>query len=219
MTSIIVLGDRNTEHVTHRALDAVIAQLPEGVEARWVGTEVGDPGPSDGVWVAPGGPYRDGGAVLSAVRRARADGTPLLGTCSGFQYTALALAGLDERRHAESRPDAPEPFVAPLACRLDGETRTVTAGPQTRLAAVLGEAPLDVPFFCGYAPTDEAAAMLEAAGVVISARLADVGAVALELPGHPFLMATLFHPQLGALRGEPLSPLIAAFVDAARSNS
>jgi hypothetical protein len=29
-------------------------------------------------------------------------------------------------------------------------------------------------------------------------------------------MATLFQPQIGALDGEPLSPLITAFLDAAR---
>ena len=42
-----------------------------------------------------------------------------------------------------------------------------------------------------------------------------LGRVALELPGHPFFLATLFHPQAGTLAGAPLSPLIEAFADAA----
>jgi CTP synthase (UTP-ammonia lyase) len=210
MTRILVLGDRNPQFVTHRALDAALAQFPAGVEARWVATDGGDPGPSDGVWVAPGSPYRDGAAVLRAIARVRDDGTPLLGTCGGFQHTALALAGLGLDRHAESAPDAAEPFVAPLACPLNGETRRVTTVPGTRLAGLLGEAPFDAPFFCGYAPTD-------VVGARISAHADGVGVVGLELPfaRHPFLLATLFQPQMGALRGEPLSPLIAAFVDAA----
>jgi CTP synthase (UTP-ammonia lyase) len=37
----------------------------------------------------------------------------------------------------------------------------------------------------------------------------------IELPGHPFLVATLFQPQVGALAGRPLHPLIGALLDAA----
>ena len=39
---------------------------------------------------------------------------------------------------------------------------------------------------------------------------------AIELPGHPFFVATLFQPQVGALAGRPLHPLVTAFVEAAR---
>ena len=41
------------------------------------------------------------------------------------------------------------------------------------------------------------------------------GVEGIELPGHPFFVATLFQPQIGALSGAPLHPLIAAFAEAA----
>jgi CTP synthase (UTP-ammonia lyase) len=57
---------------------------------------------------------------------------------------------------------------------------------------------------------------LEAAGVVVSARAPDAGVEGIELPGHPFFVATLFQPQVGALAGRPLHPLIGAFIEACR---
>ncbi len=210
MTKITVLGDRNEAYVTHRALDAALGQLPEGVTAQWHPTDVplGDLG--DGLWVAPGSPYADDEAVLEAIGRARREGVPLLGTCGGFQYTVLSLAGAGMADHAEATPDAPDPVIAPIACRVDGEERTVTPVVGTRLAALLGDAPFPGTFFCGYAPR-------AVVGATVSAHAQDVGPCALEGPGGdaPFLMATLFQPQMGALRGEPLSPVIAAFAEAA----
>jgi CTP synthase (UTP-ammonia lyase) len=216
-TTITVLGDHDPGHVTHRALDAALEQLPEGVRARWAATEAAPEDLGDGLWVAPGSPYRDDEAVLDAIGRARAAGIPLLGTCGGFQYTLLSLAGRDMGDHAETTPDAVDPLIGPLPCRVDGEWRPVTPGPGTRLAELLGEAPFAGLFFCGYAPGPEAEAAIAAAGGRISAHADGIGPVAVEVPdGDAFTMATLFHPQIGALDGEPLSPLIAAFAEATR---
>lgn len=214
MTTITVLGDHNPEYVTHRALDAALEQLPDGVRARWVDTDAPLDDLGDGLWVAPGSPYRDDEAVLDAIARARREGVPLLGTCGGFQYTLLSLAGRGMDDHAETTPDAADPLVCSLSERVDGGWRPVTPVKGTRLAELLGDAPFPGLFFCGYAPRPGAEAEIEAAGGRIAAYADGIGAVALEVPGEPFLMATLFHPQIGALDGEPLSPLIAAFAEA-----
>jgi CTP synthase (UTP-ammonia lyase) len=220
---IAVLGDRNLDYLTHRELDATLARFPRGVNAAWVATD-GDVdaalGAADGVWVVPGTPYRDDDAVYAAIGRAREEGLPLLGTCGGFQYAvvelARSLAGIDAH-HAETDPDADALAVAPLACSLVGEERTVTCVPGTRLAAICGVEPFAGFHWCGYglAPAFEAA--LAAAGVVVCARAPDAGVEGIELPAHPFFVATLFQPQVGALAGEPLHPLIGAFLDAVRA--
>jgi CTP synthase (UTP-ammonia lyase) len=222
---IAVLGDREPAFVSHRELDAALALLPAGVDAGWLPTPQAHAvagGAYDGVWVAPGGPFDDDGAVLAAIGHARRSGLPLLGTCSGFQYTAIelagALAGLDAR-HAEAEPGAADPVIAPLACALHGQRRTVTPVAGTRLAALLGDAPFEGMHFCGFGLAPAAARALEAAGVTLAAHAPDAGVEALELPGHPFLMATLFQPQVGALAGAPLSPLIAGFVAAAHEHA
>jgi CTP synthase (UTP-ammonia lyase) len=49
---------------------------------------------------------------------------------------------------------------------------------------------------------------------VIAAHAPDAGVEGIEVPAHPFFVATLFQPQIGALDGKPLHPLITAFVEA-----
>ena len=218
---IALLGDRNLDYVTHRELEAAVALLPDDVEATWVGTDTAAaraPGAFDGLWILPGTPYRDDDAVMAAIGWALESGTPLLGTCGGFQYTVVTLArrlaGIDDAVHAEAGPDGGAQVVAPLACSLIGERRTVTPVPGTRLAAICGTAPFTGFHWCGYGLADAFVARLEASGVVVSARAPDAGVEGIELPGHPFFVATLFQPQVGALAGEPLHPLILAFAEA-----
>jgi CTP synthase (UTP-ammonia lyase) len=220
MTTITVLGDHNDDWVTHRALDAALTQLPEGAHARWSSTDALLDDLGDGLWVAPGSPYNNDNAVMEAIARARQESVPLLGTCGGFQYILLSLAGRDLRDHAESTPDATAPLLAPLPCRVDGEWRPVTPAPNTELARLLGVAPFAGLFFCGYAPRPDAPELIAAAGARVSAHADGIGPVALEVPGgDAFLMATLFHVQIGALDGEPLSPVIAAFARAAQTHA
>ena len=218
MPSIAVVGDRDLRFVTHRELDAELARMPAGVDAAWLPSpRAAEAAAADALWIAPGTPYADDDAVLAAIGRAIDDGTPLLGTCGGFQYAVLALArraGLDAA-HAEVEPGAENPLIAPLACSLYGSEREVTCVPGTRLAAICGTAPFTGFHFCGFGLAPGRIAALEAAGVVVSAHAPDAGVEGIELPDHPFFVGTLFQPQVGALAGAALHPLIGAFVEAA----
>ena len=49
-----------------------------------------------------------------------------------------------------------------------------------------------------------------AAGLVVSATAPDAGVEAVELPGHPYYVATLFQPQVGSSASGVLHPLVAA---------
>jgi len=218
-TRIALLGDKDLGYVTHRALEAAVAQFPAGVDAAWVGTDTPQAGALDGfdgLWLLPGTPYRDDDAALAAIDWALDSGTPMLGTCGGFQSAVVALArrlaGIEDAAHAEAAPDAETAVVAPLACSLVGEEREVTCVPGTRLAAICGIAPFTGFHWCSYGLAGAFVERLEDAGVVVSARAPDAGVEGIELPDHPLFVATLFQPQIGALSGAPLHPLIAAFV-------
>jgi CTP synthase (UTP-ammonia lyase) len=218
MKEIILLGDRNPDYLTHREFDAALAQLPGSVRARWVGTDAAEAArtaDADGLWVASGSPYRDDDAVYAAIEAARTSGQPFLGTCSGFQYTVVEfarhVAGIPDAQHAETAVHGPL-VVDRLACSLEGRERTVTCVPGTRLHAICGDRPFTGFHWCNYGLAARHVQALSERGLVMSASADDAGVEAVEVPAHPFFIATLFQPQVGASAGRPLHPLIAAFV-------
>jgi CTP synthase (UTP-ammonia lyase) len=219
---ILAIGDRDQNYLTHRELDAAFGLMPDGVECSWIGTDspqARDLESADAVWLLPGTPYRDDAVAYAAIDHCRRSGLPFLGTCGGFQYAcvelARTLAGIAGAAHAETDPDADELIVVPLQCSLYGETRQVQPVPGTRLAAICGDAPFTGFHWCGYGLDPRIEARLQSAGIVVSARAADAGVEAIELPDHPFFIATAFQPQIGASKAEALHPLISALVDAA----
>lgn len=212
---MIALVGEDRGHRSHRELNALRRQLP--VPTAWVATDAGiDVTAYDGVWLVPGSPYADDAAALRAITAAREHGVPFLGTCGGMQYAVVSfvrdvLGGA--ATHAEADGVGDDNVVAPLACSLQGEARTVTPVAGTRFASWV-DGPFEGMHFCGYAPTPEAVARLVDAGVVVGATAPDAGAEVLEFPDHPFFVTSMFQPHVGALAGAPVHPLVAAFVAA-----
>ncbi len=220
-TRIAVVGDRDLRHLTHREIDAAIVLMPDAADARWVATDGPDARRLDGfdaLWIVPGTPYRDERPVYAAIARARTKGVPILGTCGGFQHMVVEfarnVAGITDAGHAESDPDSGAHVIAPLGCSLVGEERTVTTVPGTLVARLCGEAPFAGFHWCNYGLEPAYRDRLAAAGLVVSATAADAGVEAVELPEHPFYVATLFQPQVGSSQRGTLHPLLAALARA-----
>lgn len=219
---IRVLGDRNLDYVSHRELDAALSLFPGGVSAGWVASDA--PGAADlrgvdGLWVAPGSPYRDDDAVLEALRAAREGGVPVLATCGGFQAAVVELSrnvgGIAGAAHAETAPAAADLVVIKTACSLFGQVRRVQPVAGTRFAAIVGDGAFDGMHFCSFGANARYLPRLREAGLIESAHAPDAGLEAFELRGHPFYFATLFQPQVGASKSRTLHPLIRAFIESA----
>jgi CTP synthase (UTP-ammonia lyase) len=197
------------------------------VAAHWVATDGPDAlvraSGADGLWVVPGSPYRDDAVVLGAISSARVSGQPFLGTCGGFQYAVLEfarnVAGMTDAAHGETDPEGAVRVVDRLACSLIGEERKVATVPGTKLGELLGDEPFVGFHYCNFGMSEMYADRLQGFGLVVGARGDDAGVEAIELPDHPFFMATLFQPQVGSLAGKPLNPLIDAFARRVRSGS
>lgn len=220
-TRIAIVGDRTPSVRAHERIPRIAAHFPD-VDLHWLPTTEVTPDDAlafDGLWVVPGSPYADEDRVLAAIRSARTGGTPLLGTCGGYQHMLLELArnvvGL-RVRHAESPAayDAPA-LITPLACSLKGHSGEVDLVPGTLAADLLGERTFER-YHCAFGLAADDAAPLVAAGLAVSGRSPEGEPRVVELPGGGFWFGTAFQPELADAQPHPV---IDAFVRAARARA
>ncbi|HEX4212769.1 MAG TPA: gamma-glutamyl-gamma-aminobutyrate hydrolase family protein [Candidatus Dormibacteraeota bacterium] len=223
---LAIVGDREPGFDPHQATDAALrhtaAALGVRVEARWVPTETLADGVAaieddDGVLIAPGA-YASFAGALRAIRHARERQVPMLGTCAGFQYVVIEYArsvlGFVDAEHAERKPDASNLFVTPLACSLVGQVLPIDIEPGSRVAAAYGALHAEERYYCNFGLAPEHRRLLHDGGLRVVATDRDGEVRALELPAHPFFVATLFVPQALSAPAHP-HPLVSAFVEAA----
>jgi CTP synthase (UTP-ammonia lyase) len=168
----------------------------------------------DGLWCVPASPYRSMEGALLAIRYARENLVPFLGTCGGFQHAVVEYArnvlGWADAEHAETAPDAARAVISPLECTLVEVTGSVQIFSGTRIASAYGVSETMEGYRCRYGLNPEFRAAL-VAGPLRAAADDETGEVrAVELDGHPFFVATLFQPERAALKGGS-APLVVSF--------
>ena len=227
--TIAVVGDYGAERPTHKATQQALEHAVEPpLRFEWLPTERAaeledaELASFAGLLISPGSPYRSMDGALRAIRVAREQGVPLLGTCGGFQHVAIEFArdvlGIEEADHEESNPDARELVIVKLPVSLAGGEHEVFFEPGSRVAAIYGVPAAVEPFFCSFGLNPAYRARIEARGLAVSGTGADGAARVFELPEHPFFVATLYVPQARYRPDDP-HPLVTAFVAAAATRS
>ncbi len=223
-----LIGDYNPEVKAHIAIPKALAfasdAIGRDVAGEWLGTETLEQGVEerlssyDGLWCVPASPYVSTQGALNAIRYARENMLPFLGTCGGFQHALIEYArnvmGIAEADHAESNPDASVLFVTPLTCALRGVKGKIVLKEGSRVREIYGMEESVEEYNCGFGLNPQYRALLEESDLHITG-LDDEGEVrVVELAGHRFFMVTLYQPERQALTGIA-HPLINAFVRAA----
>ena len=234
-----ILGDFNPEfrshHATNEALQHASATLNMPVESGWISTpSVLEPNAQkmlesfDGIWAAPGSPYKSFDGMLKGIEFARRRDWPFLGTCGGFQYALIECArnvlGIKDADTAENNSGSKNIVIYPVACavpdraqgapKLSGPIPEIRLRPGSYLQSFYMKDTVVEEFFCNFEvnPDYEWAAM--EAGFPVVARGPQDEIRAIESPTHLFYIATLFQPQLSSKPKKP-HPLVLAFVQAA----
>ena len=212
---------------TAEALEHSAAALGVLVTQRWFETEeVTRPealeslSRFDGIWVVPGSPYKSLDGVLSAIRLAREQEIPLLGTCAGFQHLILEyvrnVLGLMEAVHAEYDPSGKDQAISRLACSLVGRTQEVIFEPSSMVGKIYGRNTAEEQFYCNYGVNSEFVPALRSSNLRMSGWDKEGAIRVVELADHPFFVGTLFIPQFSSLPEKP-HPLVSAFLRATAS--
>ena len=236
---IAVLGDYDSKSPNlpkiEQSIEHAAKQLGSKFEAQWLATpSLAEAGSEkmletfDGIWAAPGSPYKSFEGMLKGIEFARRRDWPFLGTCGGFQYALIECArnvlGIKDADTAENNSGSKNIIIYPVACavpdqkkgqpKLSGAIPEIRLRPGSYLQSFYMKETVSEEFYCNYEvnPDYEWAAM--EAGFPVVARGANGEIRAIESPTHRFFIATLFQPQLSSKAGKP-HPLVMAFLQAA----
>ena len=236
-----ILGDFNAEFRSHHATEASLQhaarKLDLQVESQWVPTPSltdSDAGSIlenyDGLWAAPGSPYKSFDGMLKGIEFARSRDWPFLGTCGGFQYALIEFArnvlGIEDADSAENQSTSKNIVIYPVACavpdrkgdapKLSGTSPEIRLRPGSYLQSFYGKdkETATEEFFCNFEVNPDYEWCAMEAGFPVVARGAQNEIRAIESPSRRFFLATLFQPQLSSTSAKP-HPIVVAFVQAA----
>ncbi len=114
-------------------------------------------------------------------------------------------------------------MITPVACPVPGAEPggpalnggiAVTVTPGSRLRSIMQRACVSEAYTCSFELNPEWQVMLTSHGLQVAATDTAGLVRAVELPDHPFFIATLYQPQRSSRPADP-HPLIVAFVQAA----
>ena len=182
----------------------------------------------DGILIPGGFGERGIEGKIQAARIAREKRIPYLGICLGMQIAvvefARSVAGMDGANSAEFDPETPFPVVDLLPEQKEvsdmGGTMRLGADPVklhegTRAREIFGEAVIYKRHRHRYEVNNQLRRRLEDEGLVCGGTSPDERLVEMvELPDHPFFVASPYHPEFNSRPNRP-EPLFREFVGAA----
>ncbi len=182
----------------------------------------------DGVVVPGGFGYRGIEGKIFAIKYTRENGIPFLGLCLGLQCAVIEFArnvcGLKDANSTEFDEETRHPVIA----LMDEQRRVVQKGgtmrlgaypcflkPGTKVAEIYNAHLVYERHRHRYEVNPRYHETLERHGMVLSGISPDGKLVeVVELPNHPFFVATQFHPEFKSRPNRP-HPLFASFIGAA----
>jgi CTP synthase len=219
----------------HEALKHAGIHHGVNVDVRWVDAEgmsveeaTAELERSHGILVPGGFGARGWEGKIVACRVARERGIPYLGICLGMHVAisefARHVAGLDGANSTEMDPETPYPVIDLLPEQKEVEdlggtmrlgAQPVDLEPGTRAAGAYGEGVVYERHRHRYEVNNHYRPQLVEAGLVVSGtyqegRLVEI----IELPDHPWFVASQFHPEFKSRPTRP-APLFRDFVGAA----
>jgi CTP synthase (UTP-ammonia lyase) len=211
---IALIGDFNPAVTAHRAIDEALRLA--GAEGVWIHTTmVRELDSFDAIWCAPASPYASMEGALGAIRYAREQHIPFLGSCGGFQHAVIEYArnvrGLNGAAHAETDPEASLQLITPLQCTLVEKCEDLVLMENTLVRDAYGTANIREEYHCSYGLNPAFESTVIDGDLRVTARDLQGAVRAVELSSHPFFVATLFQSERRALGGE-IPPLVKALL-------
>jgi CTP synthase (UTP-ammonia lyase) len=224
MVKIALIGEYNSHSSSHQATIAAIEHanklLGSNVAGTWISTADIDLSlfdKYDGLWIAPGSPYKNIEKTLWAIKYAREHNVPCLGTCGGFQHMIIEYArnvlGYHDAQHAEYDPNASNLFITPLSCSLFGKEMNIEFVSGSNIAAIYGNTNVIENYYCNFGINPDVVKLFQDGPLQIVGSDSEGEIRVIEIPTHSFFVGTLFVPQVRSTLENP-HPIIVDFLKA-----
>lgn len=223
---LAIIGEFKPEKETHTLLNQAMDWLKEhhDFEYEWVNTrEIKNKKDSIlnkycGIWSAPGSPFESFEGVLYAIKYARENNIPFIGTCAGFQNTVLEFArneiGYKDAQHEEYDEESTALFINKLACSLKGQSMDIKIVEDSKAFHTYNQKVTTEDYYCSFGINPEFREPLFSSSLSISGVDQDGEVRIIEIRENTFFVATLFVPQTRATKEKP-HPIIKRFVEEA----
>jgi CTP synthase (UTP-ammonia lyase) len=224
MKRIAIVGEFYNSFEPHMALNKALSYLKESYdfEFEWLDTESVNKkrgsllSKYNGIWSAPGSPFKSLDGALYAVTHARENSIPHIGTCAGFQHSIIEIArnilGIKDAQHEEYESKSSTLFVNKLVCSLAGKEMDVFLSGGTKTEQLYSTKKTTENYYCNFAINPDFKNSLDHPNIKITGVDQDDEIRIIELTNHPFFIITLFVPQTKSTKGNP-HPLIKGFIE------
>lgn len=222
--SVALIGDYNETVIAHQAIPLAISLASKALtletEIEWIPTEsveVNALSKFDAIWCVPASPYKSMDGALSAIKFARENNMPFLGTCGGYQHAALEYArnvlGYEKADNAEVNSNTEMPLISALACKLVEKTDSIFIDPHSIVATLYRSDKIDEDYHCSFGVNREYLSIFNNSEMSFTGKddLADPRV--LEIADHKFFIGTAYQPERSALKGQ-VHPVIVGFLKA-----
>lgn len=210
---IAIIGDYNEKITAHTCIEKALTLLKNKtqieVDYSWVDSRrvnIKHLKKFDGIWCAPSSPYKSMQGVLNAINFARTSDVPFLGTCAGYQYTAIEFARneLDyaKAEHQEMNKDASMPLITLLKTISEEKEADIFLSNNSLLKKIYKNQHIKEEYEGNFVLNSDYAHIFNNSAMSLVAMNKNKEVKALEINENRFFIATAFQPEKAALKDE-----------------
>ncbi len=223
-----IIGDydgRPSHFATEEALKHAAKKLEIDMEYEWLPTVMFDSGEHelqyyDGLWCAPGSPYKSMNGAINAIKFARESKCPFIGTCGGFQHAVIEFGRnvlhISALEDTNFDPYDSNDYINALSCSLVGQTRHIIVEKNSRLYNIYGNAEIIEKYNCSFGLNKHFQTLLNKSGFIVIGTDENEEARVMTIENNAFFIVSLFQPQLSSTYDKP-HPLIIEYLNSARN--
>ncbi len=210
---IAIIGDYNEKITAHtcieKALNLVKNKTQIVVEFSWIDSRrvnIKHLKEFDGIWCAPSSPYKSIQGTLNAINFARISNVPFLGTCAGYQYTAIEFArnelDYEKAEHEEMNKEASMPLFTLLKSISHEKEEDVFLSNHSLLKKIYENQHIKEESEGNFVLNSDYAHIFNNSAMTLVAMNKNKEVKALEIKENRFFIATAFQPERAALKDE-----------------